>query len=573
MKLRAPIVTLMGHVDHGKTSLADAIRNTKVAELEAGQITQHISSTFIPKSIIEYLCSDLLKKFKFEIKFNGLLLIDTPGHAAFVHLRKRGGSVADLAILVIDIIEGIKEQTIESINILKDFKIPFLVAATKIDKIEGWKNTNQFSFSLAIEKQSEKVAYELDKRVYNLVAELYNFGFESERFDRVTDFRKQIAIVPVSSKTKEGIAEILLILTGLAQIFLKDRLTISNRTRGIVLEIKEVKGLGKVADCILFDGELRKNDIIVFAAKEPIVTKVKAILIPRELQDIKVEKKFQNVDSIVASAGIRIIADNLENVIPGTEFEVAKEDIEKIKEELRKSFEEIEFNREIEGVILKAESIGSLEAMINFAKKLNIPIKRASIGKIKKEDLIELELIKDLKYKVILAFNIEVDEETKEKIKSLNAKIFSGNVIYRIFEEYENFLKEIEKYEAEIALKNVTRPVKIKILQGYIFRRSNPAIFGIEVIKGCLQKNSKLKIDNKILGNVLDIQKEKMSIDKIFTNERAAISMDIEIGKDCKENDILISHLEKNDIEVLLKYKKYLTQDEIELLKEFQIIA
>jgi translation initiation factor 5B len=571
MKLRAPIVTLMGHIDHGKTSLADAIRNTCIAEKEAGQITQHISCTFIPKEIIEKFCSELLKKFNFQILFNGLLIIDTPGHSAFIHLRKRGGSVADLAILVIDIIEGIKEQTIESLNVLKEFKIPFLIATTKIDKIEGWKNTNQFSFSFSIIQQKESVQYELDKRIYKIISDLYQFGFESERFDRVRDFKKQVAIVPVSSKTKEGVAEILLILTGLAQIFLKERLYLSNKTRGVVLEIKDEKGLGKVADCILFDGELKKGSYIVFSAKEPIVSKIRAILVPRELQDIKYEKRFIQVNSVSAAAGIRIIADNLENVVAGTEFEATEDEkeIEKIKEELKKSFEEIEFSREIDGVIIKAESIGSLEAMINFAKKLNIPIRKASIGKIKKEELTELELISE-KYRAILAFNVEIDEETKQKIKEKKGKIFSGNVIYRIFEEFEKYLKEYEKVEAEENLKKITRPVKIKVLREFIFRKSNPAIFGIEVISGCLQKGSLLKNEKtgKIIGNVLDIQKEKISYERIFKGERAAISIEAEYGKDFKENDILISALNKNDIEILKKYENFLSEDERELLKE-----
>jgi len=573
MKLRAPIVTLMGHIDHGKTSLADAIRDTCIAEREAGQITQHISCTFIPKEVIEIFCSELLKKFNFQILFNGLLLIDTPGHAAFVHLRKRGGSVADLAILVIDIIEGIKEQTIESINILKEFKIPFLIAATKIDKIEGWKNTNQFSFSFSITQQKESVQYELDKRVYKIVSDLYKFGFESERFDRVRDFRKQVAIVPVSSKTREGIAEILLILTGLAQIFLKERLFLSNKTRGVVLEIKEEKGFGKVADCILFDGELKRGSYIIFSSKEPIVSKVRAILVPRNLQDIKYEKRFVQIDKISAAAGIRIIADSLENVLAGTEFEATEneEEIEKIKEELKKSFEEIEFSKEIDGVTIKAESVGSLEAMINFAKKLNIPIRRASIGKIKKEDLAELDLVSE-KYRVILAFNVEVDEETLKKIKEKNGKVFSGNVIYRIFEEFEKYLKEYERIEAEENLKRITRPVKIKVLKGFIFRKSNPAIFGVEVISGCLQKGSLLKNESgKIVGRVIDIQKEKVSYERIFKGERAAISIDAEYGKDFKDDEILISEISREELEILKKYEKFLSEDEKELIKELKL--
>ena len=234
----------------------------------------------------------MLEKFKIEIEIPGLLLIDTPGHESFTSLRRRGGSVADLAILVIDIFAGCQPQTDESIELLKKFKVPFLVAATKIDKIVGWKKTDTKSFLESLNYQNEYTKDELEKMVYRLVAQLAERGFDSERFDRIKDFRKKVAIVPCSGLTGEGVSELLLVLCGLAQHFLKHKLVVGERGRGNILEIKEVKGLGITADAILYDGTIRKGDYLVIGGEKPLVTKVKALLLPKPLRELRVEKKF-----------------------------------------------------------------------------------------------------------------------------------------------------------------------------------------------------------------------------------------------------------------------------------------
>ncbi|MEM5831965.1 MAG: translation initiation factor IF-2 [Candidatus Aenigmatarchaeota archaeon] len=576
MELRAPIIALMGHVDHGKTSLADAIRNSTVALKEPGQITQHISSTYIPKNIIEKICGNLLKNFKFEIKFNGILLIDTPGHAAFSHLRKRGGNISDIVILVIDVIEGIREQTEECLNILKDFKIPFLVALNKIDRLPDWKNSNSLSFLESLKIQKQQTILELDKKLYEIVAKLYEFGFNSERFDRVTDFKNQIPIIPISAKTKEGLAELLLVLCGVSQTFLKEKLFISKESKGIILELREQKGLGIVADCILYDGKLKKGDSIVIASSEPIVTKVKLIMLPKELRDIKYEKDFEYVNEVIASAGIRIFAENLENAIAGSEFRVAKDekDLERFKKELKLTFESVIFKNEGDGVIIKADTLGSLEALINMFEKEKIPIKKTGVGKIKKEDLLDLDLIKDEKFKIIVLFNVDINEEDENMLKQKNVKVFKGNVIYRIIEDIKNYLEERKKNEAKYELSKINRPVVIRLIKGCIFRRSDPAICGVEVLKGRLFRGTKLKrIDGKEVGVVNDIQKENRSIEFAIKGEKIAISIqNVTIGRTINEDDVLISDLNPRDIDYLKKYFEYLSEEEKELLKEWNIV-
>ncbi|MFB0522927.1 MAG: GTP-binding protein, partial [Candidatus Bathyarchaeia archaeon] len=141
MPIRQPIVCVLGHIDTGKTLLLDKIRKTSVQAREAGGITQHIGASFFPVETLKKICGPLLKGLKGRVRIPGLLVIDTPGHEAFANLRKRGGAVADIAILVIDILKGFETQTYESLNILKTRKTPFIVAANKIDRIPGWKPT------------------------------------------------------------------------------------------------------------------------------------------------------------------------------------------------------------------------------------------------------------------------------------------------------------------------------------------------------------------------------------------------------------------------------------------------
>jgi len=550
--------------------LLDSIRGTAVTKLEPGELTQHIGASFIPKKVIEDLSKDLLKKMKISIEIPGLLFIDTPGHAAFISMREKGCNVADLAILVVDINEGFQEQTHESLKILKEYKVPFVVAATKIDKIPGWKPQSTTSFLESILNQKEQTLEELDKKVYMLVSSLAEYDFDSERFDRITDFAKQIAIVPVCSITKEGIAELLAILAGLAQKFLKDKISCSGKTKGIILEVKEVEGLGLTLDIILYDGKLSREDYLIIGGKEPIVTKIKALLLPRPLQEIRVEKKFINVDEVNAAIGVKVVAKNLEKAIAGMPIRATKDEkeIPKLIEEV-KIEKYVEFEKDPNGVIIKADTVGSLEAMVRLLKEANITIRKADIGSINREDFIEGELIQDKYRKVILAFNIKVDEETINEAKNFGLKVFSSNVIYRLIDEYKQWVEEEKRKEIEIKLETLPRPVKLRVIPGAIFRNSKPAIFGVDVLEGTLKPGIALKRGDKVIGTVKEIQSEGRTIPQAIKGERVAISIeDAIIGRNVFENDILVSELSREDIEKLKEVFDYLREDEKKLLIE-----
>ncbi len=288
--IRQPIITVMGHVDHGKTSLLDKIRNTAIASKEAGGITQHIGASEVPVDVINNICGPLLKKMNITLTIPGLLFIDTPGHEAFTNLRRRGGSISDLAILVVDVTKQFEPQTYEAIEILKEYKTPFIVAANKIDLVTGWQKKDTYSFAESLNQQRPDVVADLEAKLYTLVGSLSEVGFSSERYDRVTDVKKEISIIPLSARTGEGVAELLMYVAGLSQRFLEKRLEIDPSEPGMggILELKEEKGLGLTLDAILYNGTLRVNDIIAFATSSGVKTaKIRSLLRPKPLQELK----------------------------------------------------------------------------------------------------------------------------------------------------------------------------------------------------------------------------------------------------------------------------------------------
>ncbi len=564
--IRQPIVCVLGHVDHGKTTLLDKIRQTAVTAKEAGGITQAIGATEIPIDVIKKICGPLLEKLKIDVTIPGLLFIDTPGHEAFTSLRKRGGSCADLAILVIDINEGFKAQTDESLDFLKEFKTPFLVVANKIDRISGWIQNKDKSFFESFSKQPEWVRERLDELLYKVVGQLSERGFDSERIDRVSDFKKNVAIVPCSGMTGEGIPEVLMILTGLAQQFLQKKLeTTKGVGRGSVLEVKELKGHGATIDVVLYDGEIRKGDWLVIGGKKPVVTKIRSLLKPPAMKELRIQKQFETIGCVHAAAGIKISAPGLDKAIAGSPIAAVRNegDVEKIKEELQKSVEEVEFEVSGEGVILKADTLGSLEALIHILKKKNIPIKKAEVGNVLRKDILSLEAVKDPLKKTIIAFNVSIDEIARKEAKDRGLKIIESPIIYKLIEDYEEFVSEQIKKMREEKLSSITRPAIIKLLPGMTFHVSNPAIVGVEVVEGTIKSGYSLKRGEKEIGKIKAIQAEGSSVVEAKKGEKVAVSIDgPTVGRHIRENDELTTVLSKVDMKILQELD---LRDEIKL--------
>nr|WP_236748914.1 translation initiation factor IF-2 [Acidianus manzaensis] len=575
-KLRQPIVVVLGHVDHGKTTLLDKIRGTALVKKEPGEMTQEVGASFVPSSVIEKLAEPLKNIIPIKLDIPGLLFIDTPGHELFSNLRRRGGSVADIAILVVDIVEGFQKQTIESVEILKERKVPFLVAANKIDRIPGWKVYDNEPFLFSFKKQSISVQKKLDELLYNnLVLQLASLNFNADRFDRVTDFTRNIAIIPVSGKTGEGIPELLAMLAGLTQRFMQGKLKfVEGPAKGVILEVKEDPGLGHTIDVIIYDGILKKNDIIILGGVNgTIVTKVRSLLLPSPLQDMRIAKTgYRSVDEVSAAAGVKISAPNLEEALAGSPiYSVDSDDkIPEFKKIIEDEISKVRFSRGVTGIVVKADSLGVLESIVYGLEKRNIPIRVADIGPISKKDVVEAELsAKDAEeYGLIAAFRVK----PLPNLDTSKIKIIYDDIIYQLIDDVEKYIEDVRERRKRRTYDTLILPAKIKIMPGYVFRRSDPVIAGVEVLGGIIKpKFPLITEEGKRIGEVLQIQDNKKTIDKATKGMEVAMSIkgNIMIGRQINEGDILYSDVPKEDLEILVNnYRDTITDDMKEVIQE-----
>ncbi len=578
-RLRQPIVVVLGHVDHGKTTLLDKIRGTAVAKKEPGEMTQHVGASLVPASVIEKIAEPLKKMIPFKLEIPGLLFIDTPGHELFANLRRRGGSVADIAILVIDINEGVMPQTVESIEILRERKVPFVVAANKIDKIPGWKPLPDAPFIESLKQQSPAVVKRLEDSIYMLIGQLASHGVIAERFDRVRDFLKTVPIVPVSAKTGEGIPELLAVLAGITQKYMSQRLQYAEGpAKGVVLEVKEQPGYGTTIDVIIYDGVIRRGDIIVLEGfNGPIVTRVRALLMPRPLTDIRMVKSgLAPVEEVSAAAGVRIAAPNLDDAIAGSPlYVVPSEDvIEEYKKRVAEEVQSIRFRSEVKGVVVKADTLGTLEALVSALQRKGIPIRLADVGSLTKREAIEAAIVarEDKYLGVVLLFNVKPLPEAEEIINREKIKVFQSNIIYRLIEDYEKWVSEEKKREEENLLSKLILPGKIRVIPGCVFRRSDPAIVGVEVLGGVIKPGYPLmRSDGRRVGEIMQIQHMGKPLKEARKGAEVAISIrgNVLIGRHVKEGDVLYTDVPLYHARtMIMQLRHLLSEDEIEVLRE-----
>ncbi len=548
------------------------MRGTLVAAREVGGITQHIGASMFPLDAIIQTCKALLGEIKVKkLEIPGLLFIDTPGHAAFANLRRRGGSLADLAILVVDINEGVQEQTRESIELLRARKTPFVVAATKIDMIPGWKPQGTVPFLKALNAQSEPAREDLQNKIYTLMGDLSFYGFNSDLYHNIRDFTKTLAIVPVSGKTGEGIPDLLLILLGLAQAFMKEQLRVhTGAGEGAVLEVLEEEGIGTTINAIISGGILKVGDrMALMGVDGPFITKVRAILLPKPLDEMRDPRdKFKRVESVEAAAGVKIVAEGLDKALAGSPIYVVEspekepEILEKVKSEVR----EIILSTDKVGVVLKADTLGTLEAAIQTLRDRGIPVRRAGIGDVSKRDVVEAEVVrmKDEYKGVILAFNVKVDQDLELEANNKGVRIFKERVLFRLVESYLDWVREETTKRRLRTFESLIKPGKIKILQGYVFRRSQPAIVGIEVLAGMIKpKYPVMNAKGKVVGTIAQIQDRGQSVSEATKGMKVAVSMrEPVVGRHIREGEILYVAIPENDARLLLKeYNDMLDED------------
>jgi translation initiation factor 5B len=562
-------------IDTGKTLLLDQIRKSSVQTREAGGITQHIGASFFPIETLIEICGPLIKSLGNEVKIPGLLVIDTPGHEAFTNLRKRGGGVADIAILVIDVLKGFEAQTYECIDILKARKTPFLVAANKIDRISGWKSETK-TFSESYDRQDPNVRPYLDNYLYTIMEHFFRSGFNADRFDKVSDFAKTVAIVPVSAKTGEGIPDLLTVLIGLTQQYLQNRLEVTTGpAKGSVLEIKEETGLGITLSAIIYDGILQKDDLIIVGGKKkPILTKARAILLPKPLDEIRDPRdKFFSVNSVSAAAGIKIAAPDLEDALAGAPLYVipSESDAEQYVNLVSDEVEKLRIETNVDGIVLKTDTLGSLEAIVNSLTQNNIPIRFADVGDVSKRDVMEAMVVKQDQplFGVILAFNVKILPDADEEAKDRDVQIFIDNIIYHLVDDYVKWFRIEREARSKSEFETLIKPGKIRLLPGHVFRKTKPAIVGVEILTGVIKpKHSLIKADGTESYEILQIQDRGQAISEAKAGMQVAISLGkVFVGRHVTEGESLYVKVPESHARILLnRFKDRFNPEEIEML-------
>lgn len=563
MKIRQPIVVVLGHVDSGKTSLLDQMRGTAVQSREVGGITQHIGASFFPIEIVKDITGPLYAQLaKSDSPIPGLLVIDTPGHEVFANLRMRGGSAADIAIVVADVNKGFEVQTVESIEILEKRKVPFVIALNKIDQIPGWNNTKSIFINEQIKAQGSDMISTLDEKIYTVVGSLSKLGYNSEAFWRIKDFTKEVAIVPVSAAKNIGIPELMAVLVGLAQQYMTKKLERhEGETKGIVLEVKDELGLGPSANIILIDGVLKQGDRVVVAKRDnAIVTKVKALLLPKPLDEMRDPRdKFRPVDNVVAAAGLKITSPELDGVLAGSPLYVLKdsEDEGRLRSLVESEIKAAIIRTDSNGIVLRCDTIGSLEATVDLLRKDKIPIQSADIGHITRRDVLAASAVKekDRYIGVILGFNVRVLDEAEREASERGIKIFNEKIIYNLVRSYTDWVSYQKEHEDSILFNEISPVCKFQFLKGYVFRRNDPAVFGAEILIGRLrQKIPVINENGKKIGSIHQIQEGGKNLSEASIGTQVAVSMkEPVIGRQINEGDIFYTDLTSKEAKLLLE--------------------
>ncbi|MEF8779812.1 MAG: translation initiation factor IF-2 [Haloferacaceae archaeon] len=556
--LRTPIVAVLGHVDHGKTSLLDKIRGSAVSEGESGAITQHIGATAVPLETISAMAGELVDPDDFDLP--GLLFIDTPGHHSFSTLRARGGALADIAILVVDVNDGFQPQTEEAVDIIRRTGTPFVVAANKVDTVPGWNPDEDSPIRQSYESQSDRVRGDLDEGLYDIIGDLSSAGFSADLYWRVQEFQRNIGVVPVSAETGEGVPDLLAVLMGLSQRYMRGEMEIdvSGPGVGTVLEVKDERGFGSTIDVVVYDGVVREGEtIVVGGMDEPIVTEIRALLQPRPLAEIRTENRFERVDSVEAAAGVKIAAPDLDDAMAGAPVRVVRDrPVEEVIAEVRAELADLEVETEEDGVVVKADTLGSLEAMADALREVEIPILRAEVGDVAPRDVAVAGTANEATYRAILGFNVDVLPNAEEELEESDVEVFVDDVIYQLVEDYEAFVTERERAQQETVLDKIVRPSRFRILEDHVFRQSDPAVVGVEVLAGTLQNNRHVAMfsgnEPERVGQLSGIQEQGEDISEARAGSRVSVAIDgPTVGRQIDEGDELWTELPEKHAKIL----------------------
>ncbi|XP_032412051.1 eukaryotic translation initiation factor 5B isoform X1 [Xiphophorus hellerii] len=593
-RLRAPVVCVLGHVDTGKTKILDKLRHTHVQDGEAGGITQQIGATNVPKETIEEQ-TKMVKNFDREnIKIPGMLIIDTPGHESFSNLRNRGSSLCDIAILVVDIMHGLEPQTIESINLLKEKKCPFIVALNKIDRLYDWKKSPDTDVVATLKKQKKNTKDEFDERTKAIIVEFAQQSLNAALFFENKDPRTFVSLVPTSAHSGDGMGNLIALLVELTQSMLARRLAHCDELRAQVMEVKALPGMGTTIDVILINGRLREGETIIVPGVEgPIVTQIRGLLLPPPLKELRVKSQYEKHKEVSTAQGVKILGKDLEKTLAGLPLLVAHRDDEVpvLKDELVKELKQTLSSIKLEekGVYVQASTLGSLEALLEFLRTSKVPYAGINIGPVHKKDVMKAStmLEHDLQYAVILAFDVKVERESQEMADSLGVRIFSAEIIYHLFDAFTKYREDYKKSKQEEFKHIAVFPVKLRVLPQFIFNSRDPIVMGVSVEAGLLKQGTPLCVPSKgfvEIGVVTSIEMNHKSVDTAKKGQEICVKIEPIPGESPKmygrhfeATDVIVSKITRASIDALKNWFRDEMQKSdwqliMELKKTFEII-
>ncbi|XP_073318748.1 eukaryotic translation initiation factor 5B isoform X2 [Pagrus major] len=592
--LRSPVVCVLGHVDTGKTKILDKLRHTNVQDGEAGGITQQIGATNVPKETIEEQ-TRMVKNFeKDDLKIPGMLIIDTPGHESFSNLRNRGSSLCDIAILVVDIMHGLEPQTLESINLLKEKKCPFIVALNKVDRLYDWKKSPETDIVTTLKKQKKNTKDEFDERAKAVIVEFAQQGLNAALFYENKDPRTFVSLVPTSAHSGDGMGNLIALLVELTQTMLARRLAHCEELRAQVMEVKALPGMGTTIDVILINGRLREGETIIVPGVEgPIVTQIRGLLLPPPLKELRVKSQYEKHKEVSTAQGVKILGKDLEKALAGLPLLVAHKDDEvpvlrdELVRELKQTLSSIKL--EEKGVYVQASTLGSLEALLEFLRTSKVPYAGINIGPVHKRDVMKASamLEHDLQYAVILAFDVKVERESQEMADSLGVRIFSAEIIYHLFDAFTKYREDYKKAKQDEFKHVAVFPVKLKVLPQFIFNSRDPIVMGVTIEAGVLRQGTPLCVPSKgfvDIGVVTSIEMNHKSVDSAKKGQEICIKIEPIPGESPKmygrhfeATDIIVSKITRASIDALKNWfrdemQKTDWQLIMELKKTFEII-
>lgn len=558
--IKSPICCVLGNVDAGKTTFIDKIKSSSVAKGEVGGITQQIRTHFVP-----------FKDNKFNIP--GTILIDTPGHDSFYNMRAFGISMCNFVLLMVDVMEGVKEQTIKSIELIKTNKIPYVVVLNKVDRLQEWKTNISQPMEKSLLSQSINASSHFYEQTSNVITQFAENGLNVDLHFRNPDIKKYANVYPISSKTGEGIPELFMGIMKLLSNYLKKDIVWTPNFSGLLINTNNHNGFGKYLDILVHDGTINKKDTLV------LTTNNGAMMTPiNKLGEID-GKHFNLKESILATKQVQVVLKDVEltslvigspvYVIPNNLSQKDKTQLElevtqKIKAYLDEKKHELESYTTNHGVLLHASSYGSLTAVIEYLKANNIPCADANVGTIRKQDVMKCINFNGTKpkydkYKIVLAFDVNLDGNALNEANG-EVVVIQENIIYKLFERLQATIKERKNRLTTQYIKQISIPCVLEILPDHIYAKRNPVIVGIKVVEGELRKGCIINIcrdaedDPTNIGIITGIKNKKgIDQDVAMKNEEVSIQIDPKIGttpvlmgRDFETTDKLLSNLTDN---------------------------